>query len=150
MVKAKVQKSSTTSPPSPEGLEGRGKASKGKRQRVVLLDSHAIIHRAFHALPDFTSPKGEPTGALYGLVAMLLKIVAELKPDHIVAAYDLPKPTYRHEAFDGYKAKRPKLDEGLAVQITRSRDVLTAFGIPIFEKEGFEADDVLGTLSEQL
>ena len=121
-----------------------------KRPRIVLLDTHAIIHRAYHALPDFSSPSGEPTGALYGLSAMILKIISDLKPDYIAAAYDLPKPTYRHEAFEGYKAKRPKLEDALIAQIQRSRDVLQAFGIPLYEKEGFEADDILGTISDGL
>ncbi|MEK7606469.1 MAG: DNA polymerase [Patescibacteria group bacterium] len=125
-------------------------AKKNTRPRIVLLDTHAIIHRAYHALPDFSSPSGEPTGALYGLSAMILKIIADLKPDYIAASFDLPKPTYRHEAFKDYKAKRPKLDDALVVQIQRSRDVLDAFGIPLYEQEGFEADDVLGTIAEEL
>lgn len=118
------------------------------KKRLVLLDTHAILHRAYHALPEFSSSKGEPTGALYGLVSMLVKIFADLKPDYIAAAFDLPKATYRHEAFDGYKAKRPKTDDALVSQIERSRDVLAAFGIPIYEAPGFEADDVLGTIVE--
>ena len=75
------------------------KNENSNKEVLVLLDAHAILHRAFHALPDFASPSGEPTGALYGVVAMLLKIIEELKPDYIVACYDLPEPTYRHEAF---------------------------------------------------
>ena len=121
-----------------------------KKKKLVLLDAHAILHRAFHALPDFSSPNGEPTGALYGVVAMLLKIVEELKPDYIAACFDLPEPTYRHDAFDGYKAKREKTDETLVAQIERSRDVFAAFGIRIFEHAGFEADDILGTIAHQL
>lgn len=120
-----------------------------KKKRLVLLDAHAILHRAYHALPDFASPKGEPTGALYGVVAMLLKIIDDLKPDYIVACFDLPEPTYRHDAFDGYKAGRVKTDDALVAQIERSRDVFAAFGIPIFEKAGFEADDILGTIAHE-
>lgn len=116
-------------------------------KRLILLDTHAILHRAFHALPDFTSPSGEPTGALYGVVAMLLRIIEELKPDYVVACYDLPEPTYRHTAFDGYKANREKTDDGLVAQIERSRDIFTAFGIPMYEQAGFEADDILGTIA---
>lgn len=125
------------------------KKQKSTKKTLVLLDAHAILHRAYHALPDFTSPKGEPTGALYGVVAMLLKIIDELKPDYIVACYDLPEPTYRHEVFDGYKAGRAKTDDSLVAQIIRSRDVFEAFGISIFEHPGFEADDILGTIVEQ-
>lgn len=122
---------------------------KKEKKRLVLLDSHAIIHRAYHALPDFTSSTGEPTGALYGVSTMLLKIITEFKPHYIVAAFDLPKPTYRHEVYEAYKAGRAKIDDDLSRQITRSRDLLKAFNVPIYEKEGFEADDVLGTIVEE-
>ncbi len=120
------------------------------KKRLVILDTHAILHRAYHALPDFSSSKGEPTGALYGLISMLVKIVADLKPDYIAAAFDLPGETYRHVAFKEYKAKRQKADDALVAQIIRSRDVLGAFGIPRYEKEGFEADDVIGTIVEEI
>ncbi len=126
------------------------KKTTKKRERLVLLDSHAIIHRAYHALPDFTSPSGEPSGALYGLSSMLLRIVSDLKPDYIAACYDLPKPTMRHEAYAGYKATRSKADPALVAQIISSRKVFEAFSIPIYEKEGFEADDLLGTIAHQL
>ena len=126
------------------------KATKEKKKRLVLLDAHAIIHRAYHALPDFTSATGEPTGALYGLSAMLLKIIQELKPDYLAAAYDLPGPTYRHDAYDGYKAGRAKTDDALSVQLNRSRDIFEAFEVPIYEHPGFEADDMLGTIVEQV
>lgn len=116
-------------------------------RRLVLLDAHAIIHRAYHALPDFTSPSGEPTGALYGLSSMILRIVQELRPDYLAACYDLPKPTVRHEAYADYKATRTKTDDLLSVQIQTSRNVFAAFGIPIYEREGFEADDILGTIA---
>ena len=116
---------------------------------LVLLDAHAIIHRAYHALPDFATSKGEPTGALYGLSTMLLKIIADLKPDYIVACYDLPKPTYRHEAYKDYKAGRAKTDEELVSQLKKSREIFEAFNIPMYQKEGFEADDMIGTLVEK-
>ena len=86
---------------------------------LVLLDSHAIIHRAYHALPEFLSSSGEPTGALYGLSSMLMKIITELKPDYIAACYDLPQKTFRHEAYDAYKAGRAKTDEALIVQLKK-------------------------------
>jgi len=128
----------------------RVKKENATRERLVLLDAHAILHRAYHALPDFASPKGEPTGALYGLVTMVLKIVEELKPTYIVACFDLPEPTYRHQAFEGYKAGRVKTDEALVAQINRSRDVFAAFGIPLVEYGGFEADDMLGTIAHTM
>lgn len=121
-----------------------------KKKKLVLLDSHAIIHRAYHALPDFSTKKGEPTGALYGLSAMLIKIIKDLKPDYIVAAYDLPQKTFRHETYKEYKAGRKEIDEELIVQLKRSRDVFEAFNIPIYDKPGFEADDVIGTIVDKV
>src|SRR3989344_2552791 len=123
---------------------------KNKRKTLVLLDAHAILHRAYHALPGFSSRKGEPTGALYGLSTMLIKIIRELAPDYIIACYDRPEPTFRHAAYEAYKVGRPKTEDELVHQIKRSQDVFTAFGIPIYEKPGFEADDILGTIVEKL
>lgn len=122
------------------------------QKRIVLLDSHAIIHRAYHALEkaEMTGPDGAPTGALYGLVMMLLKIITDLKPDYIAACYDLPKPTIRHEAFADYKGTRKATDDALALQLQESRKVFEAFSIPMYEKEGFEADDLLGTIAHKL
>lgn len=120
------------------------------KKTIILLDAHAIIHRAYHALPEFSSTKGEPTGALYGLVAMLLKIIKDLKPDYIAACFDLPDPTFRHEAYEAYKAGRPKTESNLVAQLIRARDIFTAFGIPSYELAGFEADDLLGTIVEKL
>lgn len=117
---------------------------------LVLLDVHAIIHRAYHALPEFRSSKGEPTGALYGVVTMLIKIIEEIKPDYIVACYDLPQPTHRHEVYKEYKAGRKKTDDDLALQMQRSRDIFIAWSIPVYDKPGFEADDMLGTITEIL
>lgn len=125
-------------------------AKAQKQKRLVLLDTHAILHRAYHALPDFRGPSGEPTGALYGLVSMLLRIVSELEPDYIAACFDLPGPTARHAAYDGYKGTRAKTDEPLVAQIRKSRDVFKAFSIPTYEREGFEADDLLGTIAAQM
>lgn len=121
-----------------------------KKERLILLDSHAIIHRAYHALPDFMNSRGEPTGAIYGLATMLFKIITDLKPDYIVACFDLPKKTFRHEAYDAYKAGRAKADEALVAQLISSRDFFKALSIPMYECEGFEADDLLGTITEQL
>lgn len=126
------------------------KKNSEPKRLVVLLDVHAIIHRAYHALPDFASTKGEPTGAIYGLCTMLLKIVADLSPDFIIACYDLPEKTHRHEAYEAYKATRKKIDDALVAQILRSNDVFKAFSIPSYSFAGFEADDVLGTIVETL
>jgi len=119
-----------------------------KTKTLVLLDVHAIIHRAYHALPEFATSKGEPTGALYGLSTMLLKIITDLKPDYILACYDLPKPTYRHIAYKDYKAGRAQADGELVSQLIKSREIFNTLNIPIYDKEGFEADDMIGTLVE--
>ncbi len=126
------------------------KNAKSIKERLVLLDAHAILHRAYHALPDFATSSGEPTGALYGLSTMILKIASDLKPDHIIACYDLPKPTYRHEVYENYKAGRAKSDPELVSQMEKSKNVCTALGIPIYSHPGFEADDILGTIVEEL
>src|SRR3989344_4047581 len=123
---------------------------KDGRKRLVLLDAHAILHRAYHALPDFSTSKGEPTGALYGLSTMVIKIIEDLKPDYVIACYDLPGPTYRHEVYTAYKAKRQKTDNDLIIQINRSRDIFKALNVPIYDKTGFEADDIIGTIVEQV
>lgn len=120
------------------------------KKTLVLLDVHAILHRAYHALPEFESSKGEPTGALYGLCTLLIKLVKDLKPDYIVACYDLPEPTMRHEVYDGYKAGRQKTDDALVAQLERSKDVFTAMNIPMYSSPGFEADDMLGTIVHML
>jgi DNA polymerase-1 len=126
------------------------KATASQRKTIVLLDSHAIIHRAYHALPNFSNSSGAPTGALYGLLSMIIRIIEELKPDYIVAAYDLPKPTFRHHAYENYKAGRVKAEDDLVKQLITSREVFEALGIPVLDAEGFEADDVIGTLVGKL
>lgn len=125
------------------------KTKQEKKKRLVILDSHAIIHRAYHALPEFSSSKGVPTGALYGLSTMLMAIIKEFKPDYMIAAFDLPKPTYRHEAYADYKSGRKEIDQNLIEQLKKARDLFKAFDIPIYEKEGFEADDIIGTIVEK-
>src|SRR3989339_994678 len=120
------------------------------KKTLALLDVHAILHRAYHALPEFESSKGEPTGALYGLCTMLIKLVKDLKPDYIIACYDLPEPTLRHEAYGEYKAGRKKIEDNLVQQLERSKDVFTAMSIPMYSSPGFEADDMLGTIIESL
>ncbi len=120
------------------------------RETLVLLDAHAILHRAFHALPNFVSPKGEPTGAIYGLASMLLKIIRELKPDYLASCYDLAGPTFRHVFYEKYKAQRPKIAQELVVQIEASRKIFETFGAHIYQAPGFEADDVLASIVEAL
>ena len=117
---------------------------------LVLFDGHALIHRAFHALPRLSAGKtGEPTGAVYGFVLMLLKVLQDHRPTHLAIAFDRPTPTFRHQEFEEYKAQRPKAPDELVRQIGRVRDVVKAFNIPVFEMDGYEADDILGTISRQ-
>jgi DNA polymerase-1 len=123
---------------------------KNNKKTLVLLDTHAILHRAYHALPEFKSSKGEPTGALYGLSTFLIKLVKDLKPDYIVACYDLPGPTLRHEVYEEYKGTRKKIDVDLVSQLESSKEIFKALNIPVYSSPGFEADDMLGTIVETL
>jgi DNA polymerase-1 len=117
---------------------------------LVLFDGNALIHRAFHALPPLTVSKtGEMVSAVYGFALMLLKVINDLKPTHYAIAFDMKAPTFRHKMFDQYKAHRPPAPEELISQLGRVRELVSAFGIPIFELEGYEADDILGALSSQ-
>ena len=117
---------------------------------LILFDGHALVHRAFHALPSLSASKtGEPTGAVYGFVLQLLKVLQDLRPTHLAMAFDRPAPTFRHLEFEEYKAQRPKAPDELVRQLGRVRDVVRAFNIPIFELDGYEADDIIGTISRQ-
>lgn len=137
-------------PSNPKGkTKNKGNAKEAKRL-VVLLDVHALLHRAYHALPDFKTATGEPTGALYGLSTMVVKLATDLKPDYMIACYDLPEKTHRHKVYKEYKAGRAKIDDDLIAQINSSRELFETFNIPIYESPGFEADDVLGTIVEQV
>ncbi len=118
-------------------------------KKLVLIDANAVIHRAFHALPPLKNQAGLMTNAVFGLSSTLLKMLKDLEPDYIAAAFDLPSPTFRHEAFKEYKIHRAKTPEELSSQIPYTQKVLEAFGIPVLIKEGFEADDIIGTLAEK-
>lgn len=119
-------------------------------KRFILIDAHAVIHRAYHALPPLSTPLGEPVNAVYGFTTILLRILRELKPDYIAAALDLPGPTFRHVAYERYKAQRPETPSDLSSQFAKVKEVLAAFAIPVFEKEGYEADDLIGTIAKKL
>jgi DNA polymerase-1 len=123
---------------------------KSPLKTVVLLDAHAILHRGYHAMAGFATREGKPTGALYGFITMVLRIYEDIKPDYIAACFDLPKPTFRHLSYDGYKAGRQKTDDALITQIQEAYSLCEALCIPIYKEEGFEADDLLGTIAEQL
>src|SRR5438046_8025575 len=121
-----------------------------KRKTLVLIDGHAIIHRAFHAVPeDLATSKREVVNATFGFTSILIKALTDIKPDYIAVTFDRPGPTFRHDNYTEYKAHRPTLPDIMRPQFRRIREIVEAFDIPIYEKDGFEADDVLGTLSVQ-
>jgi DNA polymerase-1 len=121
-----------------------------KIDKLVLIDGHAILHRAYHAFPlTLTTRKGELVNAVYGFTRILLSVIAELKPEYLAVAFDTGKPNFRHQAFIGYQVQRPHMDNQLKSQIARVIAVVTAMNIPIFSLEGYEADDVIGTLARQ-
>ncbi|MEC9278867.1 MAG: 5'-3' exonuclease H3TH domain-containing protein [Chloroflexota bacterium] len=118
---------------------------------LILIDGHALVHRSFHAIqqPLTVSTTGEDVRGVYGFVNAFLRTLGEWRPSHVVITFDLPAPTFRHEMFDQYKAHRPPTPPELRTQFDRVRQVMTTFKVPIYELEGFEADDLLGTLSRQ-
>lgn len=118
-------------------------------KKLVLIDGNALVHRAYHALPKLTTKKGELVNAVYGFTSILLKVLNDLRPDYVAATFDLAGPTFRHEEFKDYKATRVKAPQELYNQLNRVKQVLVALNIPIYEWQGFEADDVIGTLARQ-
>lgn len=116
--------------------------------KIILLDANALIHRAFHALPPLISPKGELVNAVYGFASALLRAIKDERPDYIVACYDAGRTTFRHQIYQGYKAKRRETDEALALQIPRTKDLVAALGIPLYAQKGVEADDLIGSLAK--
>jgi DNA polymerase I len=118
-----------------------------EKKRLIIIDSNSVIHRAYHALPPLTAKSGELVNAVYGFLLVFLKAIKEFKPFYIAACFDVKGPTFRHKKFKSYKAKRPKAPEDLYLQIPIVKEILRAFDIPIFEKEGFEADDIIGTIA---
>ena len=118
-------------------------------KKLVLIDGHSLAYRAFHALPPtLATSRGEPTNAVFGFASMLINVLQEEKPDYIAVAFDVGR-TFRHDRYPEYKAHRPPMPDDLRSQMERIRQVVEAFDIPVFQKEGYEADDVLGTLSRQ-
>ncbi len=118
--------------------------------KILLLDSNSLMHRAYHALPNLKTSKGMYTGAIFGFVSILLRLIKEQNPTHIAAAFDLHGPTFRHEMYDKYKATRKPMDEELRMQVEPLKQLISAMGIKIVTAQGFEGDDILGTLSANL
>ncbi len=118
-------------------------------KRLVLVDGNALLHRAYHATPPFTTSKGELVNAVYGFSSMILKVISELHPEYLAIAWDEKGPTFRHQAYTQYKATRGPADDGLSGQYKRVHEIVHAFNIPEFVLSGFEADDLIGTLAKQ-
>lgn len=142
--------------PAPEtppvgGLFGAGQVPFDcNMKRLIIIDGNAIIHRAYHALPPMTTKTGQMVNAVYGFTSMLLKVWHDLKPEYIAVTFDMAGPTFRHKQFDKYKATRVKADQELYDQIPPVHDLVRAFNIPIYEKRGYEADDVIGTITRKI
>jgi len=127
----------------------KNQGSSSKKKVLIIIDSNSVIHRAYHALPPLTTKKGELVNAVYGFLLVFFKVIKEFRPECIVACFDSPGPTLRHKKFKEYKAKRPPTAEELKQQIPKVKEILKVFNVPIFGKEGFEADDLIGTISKR-
>ena len=117
-----------------------------KKKHLLIIDANSVIHRAYHALPLLTTKKGELVNAVYGFLLVFFKAIKDFHPDYIVACFDFPGPTFRHKKYKEYKAKRPPTPKDLVSQIPKVKEILNAFSVPVFEKEGFEADDIIASL----
>ena len=118
-------------------------------KKIVLIDGHSILNRAFYGVPDLTNSEGLHTNAVYGFLNIMFKILDEEKPERLAVAFDLSAPTFRHKMFDGYKGTRKPMPEELRQQVPLMKEVLHAMGISTMEMTGFEADDILGTIAAQ-
>ncbi len=119
------------------------------KQKLLLIDGHALFHRAFHALPNMTGPGGFPTGAIFGFLSMFFKALVDIKPTHALVTFDVPGKTFRDTLSADYKATRKATPDELTMQLPKLKEILTALDIPIYEKVGFEADDLLGIISHK-
>lgn len=119
------------------------------KKRLVVIDSNILVHRAYHALPPLKTKKGELVNAVYGFLLIFFRTIKEFQPNYIAAVFDTASPTFRHVAFKEYKIKRPPTPEGLTAQIPKIKTILKKSGIAVFEKEGFEADDIIGTIARR-
>ncbi len=118
-------------------------------KKLLIIDGHSLLYRAFHALPPLSNKSGQPTNAVYGFLLILFKAIKDLKANYIVACFDTKKPTFRHQQFEEYKIHRAPMPEGIISQMPIMKKVLEALGVPIFEKEGFEADDLIATIAKK-
>src|SRR3989339_1573657 len=117
-------------------------------QTLLIIDGNAIMHRAYHALPPFKAKDGTPTNVVYGFLSMLNKVTDDFKPSHLITCFDTPKKTFRNEIFKDYQIQRPKIDDDFIIQIPLVKEALDKSGIERIERDGFEADDLIGTITK--
>ncbi|MEK7522620.1 MAG: 5'-3' exonuclease H3TH domain-containing protein [Patescibacteria group bacterium] len=116
-------------------------------QTLLIIDGNAIMHRAYHALPPFKSADGTPTNVVYGYLSMLNKVIVDFKPDYLISCFDTPEKTFRNELFKEYQSQRPKIDDDFITQIPLVKQAVDAAGVVRMEKPGYEADDLIGTIT---
>jgi DNA polymerase-1 len=120
------------------------------KNTLILIDGNAIMHRAYHALPPLSTTDGTPTQVLFGFLSMVYKVVSDFSPTHLAVAFDTPKPTFRHQLFKEYQSQRPKIEDNFKKQIPLVKEAVDLSGIYRLEKEGYEADDIIGTICRNL
>ena len=120
------------------------------REKIVLIDGHSILNRAFYGIPDLTNGEGRHTNAVYGFLNIMFKILDEEKAEYLAVAFDLKAPTFSHKMYAEYKGTRKPMPEELREQVPLMKEMLTAMGVPLMMMEGYEADDLLGTVSKQM
>ena len=123
-------------------------AAEKENKKIIIIDSNSVIHRAYHALPPLRRKSGELVNAVYGFLLVFFKAIKDFHPNFIAATFDFPAPTFRHKRYKDYKAKRPPAPEDLYSQIPKVKEFLDSFKVSVFEKEGFEADDIIGTIAK--
>src|SRR6185437_1608473 len=116
------------------------------KKKLLMVDGHALLFRAYHALPNLSNSQGFPTGAIFGFFSMFLKALEDLQPTHVLVTFDVKGPTYRDKLSGDYKAHRKPTPDDLNLQLPKVKEILSALTVPIYEKEGFEADDLLGII----
>ncbi len=122
---------------------------RSEKVKLLLVDGSALVHRAYHAYPNLTNKEGKLINVIYGVGSMLISSLKDEEPTHVAVAWDVKGPTFRHEEYIGYKATRPKTDEALLEQIPLTKEMIASFGIKEFERQGFEADDLIGSLAKK-
>lgn len=135
--------------PTAESAPAAELQAPGPGSKVMVIDSHSLIFQVFHAIPEMTSPQGEPVSAVYGFLRDVMYLIEVQKPDFLVAAFDMPGPTFRHNLYDNYKVDRSEMPADLVPQIPKIKEVLQALAVPVVGIAGYEADDILATLAKQ-